>query len=64
MGNKCKGSGDADCGIPYKMAVTELPELDDFFSSCENVLKTAEDIRSGLEDSSEDMNELARCYTL
>lgn len=56
----CGGSKDkADKEIDYAMEWIDSSEFNDFFSSCETVLQTAEELRSGWEDSLETMYEIA-----
>lgn len=51
-----RSSGDRE--IQYNMEWIASSDINSFFSSCEAVLERAENIRAGLEDTSENMFDL------
>lgn len=62
----CKGSKEAkdDKEIKYDFARLNLLSLDDFFNKASDLLKSAEDIRSGLDDNRERGAELTGTHNL
>lgn len=56
----CGGSKESgDNEIDYKMEYIPATDLNNFFSKCEEVLKTAEELRAGWEDSLEEMYDIS-----
>lgn len=56
----CGGSRDGgDKEIDYTMEFVPAPDVNAFFSTCEEVLKQAEELRAGWEDSLEEMYDLS-----
>lgn len=48
-----------DKAIDYSMEWIPSSEFNNFFRTCESVLETAENLRSGLEDSLEEMYDIS-----